>query len=110
MIEKDYKLSKVSLSQESTVAFRKPLPLEEFLSVLALKRPLAVIGYSMLITFLVVTNITHKMTIALLTGAVVIFLLFIAFKRLRKQLFVIFSLSGVILFSSLLLPNTELDI
>ena len=66
-----------------------------------MKRPLAVIGSSMLITFLVVTNITHKMTIALLTGAVVIFLLFIAFKRLRKQLFVIFSLSGVILFSSL---------
>jgi ComEC/Rec2-related protein len=67
--------------------------------VLALKRPLAVIGFSMLITFLVVTNLTHKMTIALLTGAVVIFLLFLAFKKLRKQLSVIFVLSGVILFT-----------
>jgi ComEC/Rec2-related protein len=67
--------------------------------VLVLKRPLAVIGFSMLITFLVVTNITHKMAIALLTGAVVIFLLLLAFKKLRKQLSVIFALSGVILFT-----------
>ncbi len=64
-----------------------------------MKRPLAVIGFSMLITFLVVTNITHKMTIALLTGAVVIFSCFLLFKRLRKYLSVIFALSGVILFT-----------
>lgn len=65
-----------------------------------MKRPLAVIGSSMLITFLIITNITHKMTIALLVGAVVIFLLFLLFKKLRKHLSVIFALLGVIVFTS----------
>ncbi len=65
-----------------------------------MKRPLAVIGSSMLITFLIITNITHKMTIALLLGAVVIFLLFLLFKKLRKHLSVIFALLGVIVFTS----------
>ena len=65
-----------------------------------MKRPLAIIGSSMLITFLIITNITHKMTIALLVGTVVIFLLFLLFKKLRKHLSVIFALLGVIVFTS----------
>ncbi len=64
-----------------------------------LKRPFAVIGFSMLMTFLAITNITHKMTIALLAGAVVIFSCFLFFKSLRKYLSVIFVLFGVITFA-----------
>lgn len=64
-----------------------------------MKRPFALIGSSMLIAFLVVSNITHKMTIALLTGAVVIFSCFLIFKPLRKYLSVIFALIGVITFT-----------
>ncbi len=64
-----------------------------------MKRPFAVIGSSMLIAFLVVSNVTHKMTIALLTGAVVIFSCFLIFKPLRKYLSVIFALVGVITFT-----------
>lgn len=64
-----------------------------------MKRPFAVIGFSMLMTFLAVTNITHKMTIALLIGAVVIFSCFLLFKPLRKYLSVIFALFGVIVFT-----------
>ncbi|MBQ8767829.1 MAG: ComEC/Rec2 family competence protein [Clostridia bacterium] len=66
-----------------------------------MKRPFAVIGFSMLAAFLVVTNITHKMTIALLAGAVVIFSCLIIIKSLRKCQFAIFSLAGVILFTTL---------
>lgn len=64
-----------------------------------LKRPMTVIGFSMLITFLLITNITHKMTVALLTGAIVIFLFFIIIKKLRKCLWVIFALFGFIAFT-----------
>ena len=64
-----------------------------------MKRPFAVIGSSMLIAFLVVSNITHKMTIAFLTGAVVIFSCFLIFKTLRKYLSVIFALIGAITFT-----------
>lgn len=64
-----------------------------------MKRPFAVIGFSMLTTFLIVSNITHKMTIALLTSAVVIFSCFLLFKPLRKNLSVIFAFFGVITFA-----------
>ena len=64
-----------------------------------LKRPMAVIGFSMLFTFLLITNITHKMTIALLIGAVVVFCCFILVKKLRKYLSVIFALFGVIVYT-----------
>ena len=64
-----------------------------------MKRPFALIGSSMLIAFLIVSNITHKMTIALLTGAVVIFSCFLIFKPLRKYLSVIFALIGAIIFT-----------
>lgn len=64
-----------------------------------LKRPFAVFGFSMLVTFLIITNITHRMTIALLIGAVVIFSCFLTFKGLRKCLSVIFALFGAITFT-----------
>ena len=64
-----------------------------------LKRPMAIIGFSMLLTFLLITNITHKMTIALLIGAVVVFCCFILVKKLRKYLSVIFALFGVIVYT-----------
>lgn len=66
-----------------------------------MKRPFAVIGFSMLATFLIVTNITHEMTIALLAGAVVIFSGLIIIRSLRKFQFAIFSLAGIILFTTL---------
>ncbi len=61
-----------------------------------MKRPFATIGFSMLATFLLVTNISHRLTVALGVCATVIFLLFIAVKGLRKYQYVIFSLIGVI--------------
>ncbi len=63
-----------------------------------MKRPFATIGFSMLVTFLAVTNISHNLTVALLSGATVAFCLFILLKPLRKYKTVIFSLLGVILF------------
>ena len=63
-----------------------------------MKRPMATIGFSMLVTFLIITNITHKMTIALLIGAIVTFCLFIVLKNLRKHLNIILALLGVISF------------
>ena len=63
-----------------------------------MKRPMATIGFSMLVTFLLITNITHKMTIALLIGAIVTFCLFIVIKNLRKHLNIILALLGVISF------------
>lgn len=64
-----------------------------------MKRPMATIGFSMLLTFLLITNITHKMTVALLIGAIVIFSCFIIVKKLRKHLSVIFALFGFIAFA-----------
>lgn len=64
-----------------------------------MKRPMATVGFSMLLTFLVVSNITHRMTIALLVGAVVVFCCFLIIKKLRKHLSVLFALFGVIIFT-----------
>lgn len=64
-----------------------------------MKRPMATIGFSMLLTFLLITNITHKMTVALLIGAIVIFCCFLIVKKLRKHLSVIFALFGFIVFT-----------
>ena len=60
---------------------------------------MATIGFSMLVTFLLITNITHKMTIALLIGAIVTFCLFVILKSLRKHLNIILALLGVISFT-----------
>ena len=56
-----------------------------------MKRPFAVIGFSMLAVSLLITNINFKSSVALLIGATVAFCSFIAFKRLRKYKFVIFT-------------------
>ncbi len=64
-----------------------------------MKRPFAVIGFSMLAAFIIVSNISHSVAIALLIGAVAIFCGFIIIKPLRKNLIVIFALFGVIVFS-----------
>ena len=60
---------------------------------------MATIGFSMLLTFLLITNITHKMTIALLIGAMVIFCCLLIVKKLRKHLSIIFALFGFIVFT-----------
>ncbi len=72
-----------------------------------LKRPFAVIGFSMLATFLLVTNISHKMTVALLIGATVSLFVFILFKRLRKYETLIFSLVGIISFALLFITSEK---
>ena len=64
-----------------------------------MKRPFAVIGFSMLITSLFITKITVKMAVALIVGAIVILCFFILFKKLRKYKIVIFSLVAVVLYS-----------
>lgn len=56
-----------------------------------MKRPFAVIGFSMLLVSLLITNISFKSSVALLIGATVVFCLFVAFKKLRKYKFVIFT-------------------
>lgn len=56
-----------------------------------MKRPFAVIGFSMLAVSLLITNISFKSSVALLIGATVVFCLFVAFKKLRKYKFVIFT-------------------
>ena len=60
---------------------------------------MATIGFSMLLTFLIITNITHKMTVALLIGAMVIFCCFLIVKKLWKHLSIIFALFGFVIFT-----------
>ncbi len=60
-----------------------------------MKRPFAVIGFSMLLVSLFITNINFKTTVALLIGVTVVFCIFVAFKKLRKYSFVIFSIFAV---------------
>lgn len=64
-----------------------------------MKRPFAVIGFSMLATFLLVTNISHKTTVIFLIGVIAAFCVFVLFKKLRKHMTIIFSLIGVIAFT-----------
>lgn len=66
-----------------------------------MRRPLAVVGFSMLITSLVTRNLSFKMTIALFVGAMVIFLCSLIFKKLRKNLFVVFISFSVAIYSVL---------
>ena len=63
-----------------------------------MKRPFAVIGFSMLVVSLLITNISFKSSVALLIGATVIFCIFIVFKKLRKYKFIIFSLFAVAIY------------
>ena len=63
-----------------------------------MKRPMATIGFSMLLVSLLVTNISFKSSVALLIGATVVFCFFIVFKKLRKYKFAIFTLFAVIVY------------
>lgn len=64
-----------------------------------MKRPFAVIGFSMLFSTLIFYNIAFKLSVALTLGATVIFCVFLCFKKLRKNKFILFSLASVIAFS-----------
>lgn len=63
-----------------------------------MKRPMATVGFSMLVVSLLVTNISFKISVALLIGATVIFCIFCVFKKLRKYKYITFSLFAVILY------------
>ncbi len=73
-----------------------------------MKRPMATIGFSMLLVSLLVTNINFKISVALLIGATVVFCFFIVFKKLRKYKFAIFTLFAVIVYiiSFIITQNT----
>lgn len=64
-----------------------------------MKRPFAVVGFSMLFSALIFYNISFKMSVALTIGATVIFLILLPFKTMRENKFVLFSLLSVIVFS-----------
>lgn len=64
-----------------------------------MKRPFAVVGFSMLFSALIFYNISFKTSVALTIGATVIFFLCLPFKAMRKNKFVLFSLASVIVFS-----------
>ena len=64
-----------------------------------MKRPFAVIGFSMLFVTLIFYNISFKASVALTIGATVIFCLCLPFKAMRKNKFLLFSLASVIVFS-----------
>lgn len=64
-----------------------------------MKRPFAVVGFSMLFSALIFYNVSFKASVALTIGATVIFCLCLPFKAMRKNKFVLFSLASVILFS-----------
>ncbi len=64
-----------------------------------MKRPFAVIGFSMLISSLLVINLSLKMTVALIVGAIVIFCFLVFFKKLRKDKTVLFALVAVAIYA-----------
>lgn len=64
-----------------------------------MKRPFAVVGFSMLFSTLIFYNISFKASVALTIGATVIFCLCLPFKAMRKNKFILFSLFSVIMFS-----------
>lgn len=63
-----------------------------------MKRPFAVIGFSMLAASVLVFNISYNTTVALLIGATVLFCLFLLIKGLRKYKYVIYSAFAVALY------------
>lgn len=64
-----------------------------------MKRPFAVIGFSMLFSALIFYNISFKTSVALTVGATVIFFFLLFFKTMRKNKIILFSLASVIIFS-----------
>ncbi|MBR5320321.1 MAG: ComEC/Rec2 family competence protein [Clostridia bacterium] len=63
-----------------------------------MKRPMATIGFSMLLVSLLVINLSFKSSVALLIGATVVFCLFVAFRKLRKHKLIIFSAFAVAIY------------
>ncbi len=64
-----------------------------------MKRPFAVIGFSMLLSPLILYNISFKVSVALTIGVAVIFCLILAIKPLRKLDFIKGILIGILIFS-----------
>lgn len=64
-----------------------------------MKRPFAVIGFSMLLSTLIFYNISFRLSVALTIGMMVIFCIFLCFKIFRKNKFILFSLASVVAFS-----------
>ena len=64
-----------------------------------MKRPFAVIGFSMLLSTLIFYNISFRLSLALTIGMTVIFCVFLCFKIFRKNKFILFSLVSVVAFS-----------
>lgn len=64
-----------------------------------MKRPFAVIGFSMLSTFLIVTNLNFNQTVAITLMAAVLLLFFLVFKKARRNQILITVLISAILFS-----------
>lgn len=65
-----------------------------------MKRPFAVIGFSMLSSFLVIPNLTFNQTVAVLLPATVLFCLFLNFKKTRKKTVLLTILLSVAIFST----------
>ena len=65
-----------------------------------MKRPFAVIGFSMLSSFLVIPNLTFNQTVAVLLTATVLFCLFLNFKKTRKKTVLLTILLSVAIFST----------
>lgn len=65
-----------------------------------MKRPFAVIGFSMLSSFLVIPKLTFNQTVAVLLTATVLFCLFLNFKKTRKKTVLLTILLSVAIFST----------
>ena len=64
-----------------------------------MKRPFAIIGFSMLATFLIISNLTFNQTVAVLLTATVLFCLSLFFKKTRKSKIFLTVLLSVAIFS-----------
>ncbi len=64
-----------------------------------MKRPFAVIGFSMLISSLLIIKLSLKMTVALIIGAIVIFCVLVLFKKQRKEMTALFVLASVVIYA-----------
>lgn len=64
-----------------------------------MKRPFAVIGFSMLSTFLIISKLSFNQTVAFFLMATVLFFLFLAIKKIRKNLFIMTVLLSAVIFS-----------
>ena len=65
-----------------------------------MKRPFAVIGFSMLLSSLLIAKLSIKMTVALIIGAIVVFFVCLFFKKQRENKTIIFALIAVVLYAA----------